>query len=87
MDVWPAKDGWIFLHSGRLLASAEDVAQCGEGVGILLSPVRDNAWHTAGDSWSALSSRISTARVKLASAGLRQAAARSVDVLFIFSLQ
>ena len=63
------------------------LAQCGEGVGTLLSPVRDNAWHAAGDSWSAVSSRISTARVKLASIGLRQAAARSVDVLFIFSLQ
>lgn len=54
---------------------------------MLLSPVRDNAWHTTGDSWSALSSRIVTARVKLASARLRQAAARSVDVLFIFFLQ
>ena len=69
------------------MASAEDVAQCGEGVGILLNPVRDNAWHTAGDGWSAVSSRIVTARVKFASAELRQAAARSVDVLFIFSLQ
>ena len=33
-DVWPAEDGWIFLHSGRLLPSAEDVVQHGVGVGI-----------------------------------------------------
>ena len=24
--VWPAEDGWIFLHSGRLFPSSEDVA-------------------------------------------------------------
>ena len=38
-DVWPAEDVWIFLHSGRLLPSSEDVAERGEGVGILLDPV------------------------------------------------
>ena len=57
-DVWPAEDGWIFLHSGRLLTSAEDVIQHGEGVEILLSPVEINAWHGAGDVWSAVQSRI-----------------------------
>ena len=35
LDVWPAEGGWIFLHSGRLFPSAEDVAQHRVGVGIL----------------------------------------------------
>ena len=63
----------MFLHSGRLLPSSEEAAQCGEGVGILLSPEGVNAWHAAGDAWSAVSSRIVTARLKLASVGMRQA--------------
>ena len=72
-DVWPAEDGWIFLHAGRQLPSSKDVAQHGEGVGILLGPVRVSAWHAAGDAWSAVLSRIITARLKLASAGIRPA--------------
>ena len=40
---------------------------------ILLRPVGVNAWHAAGDAWSAVSSRIVSARLKLASAGQRQA--------------
>ena len=65
--------GWTLLYSGRLLPTAEDVAQCGEGVEILLSPVGFNAWYAVGDAWCAVSSRIVSARVKLASAVQRQA--------------
>ena len=72
-DVWPAENGWVFLHAGRPLPSSHEVAQRGEGVGILLSPVAVDAWHAAGDTWCAVSSRIVTARLKLASAGLRHA--------------
>ena len=37
-DVWPAVEGFMFLHSGRpLLVSGEDAAH-NEGVGILLDP-------------------------------------------------
>ena len=49
-DVWPAGDGWCFLHSGRQLLSSGEVAQRGEGVGILLNPQGVEAWHAAGDS-------------------------------------
>jgi len=70
--MWLAEDGWVFLHSGRLLPSSEEAGQCGEGVGILLSP-GVNAWHTVGYVLSTASSRIVAAQLKLASVGLRQA--------------
>ena len=65
--------GWTLLHSGRLLLTGEDVAQCGEGVEILLSPVGFNAWHAVGDAWCTVSSRIVSARLKLAAAAQKQA--------------
>ena len=55
------------------MPSSHEVAQRGEGVEILLSPVAVDASHAAGDTWCAVSSRIVTARLKLASAGLRHA--------------
>ena len=73
LNVWPADNGWVFLHSGRPSPSSNEVAQCGEGVGILLSPAGVEAWHAAGDAWCAVKSRIVTAQLRLASVGLRQA--------------
>ena len=55
------------------MPTAENDAQRGEGVGILLSPVGFNAWHAVGDAWCAVSSRIVSVRLKLASAAQRQA--------------
>ena len=55
------------------MPSSHEVAQHGEGVGILLSSIAVDALHAAGDTWCSVSSRIVTARLKLASAGLRQA--------------
>ena len=55
------------------MPTAENVAQRGEGVGILLSPVGFNAWHAVGDAWCDASSRIVSARLKLVSAAQRQA--------------
>ena len=37
-NVWRTEDGWVFLHSGGILPSSEDVTQRGEHVGIFLSP-------------------------------------------------
>ena len=48
-------------------------AQCGEGVGIALSPAGVDTWHAAGDTRCAVSSRIVTAWLNLALAVLRQA--------------
>ena len=66
------KVGYPFILVHRPLPLFE-VAQCGEGVGILLGPVGVSAQQAAGDAWSAVSSRIATARLKLVTAGLRQA--------------
>ena len=35
-----------------------DALHRGEGVGIVLDPVMTQAWHDAGESWSAVNSRV-----------------------------
>ena len=67
-DIWPAGE-WTFLHSGRILPADDDIAIRREGVGILLDGRATAAWRAAGEMWTAVSSRIMTARLKLASAG------------------
>ena len=69
-DVWLTGD-WIFLHSGRTLPVDGDVAIRREGVGILLDGRATAVWRDAGEVWRAVSSRIVTARLKLASTGQR----------------
>ena len=71
-DVWPAAEGFTFLHSGRpLLANGEDAAR-NEGVGIMLNPKATAAWRDAGELWKAASSRIVTARLKWVGKGQRR---------------
>ena len=69
-DIWPAGE-WTFLHSGRILPADDDITIRREGVGILLDGRATAAWRAAGEMWTAVSSRIVTARLKLASAGQR----------------
>ena len=69
-DIWPSAE-WTFLHSGRVLPADDDITIRREGVGILLDGKATAAWRAAGELWTAVSSRIVTARLKLASAGQR----------------
>ena len=69
-DIWPSGE-WTFLHSGRILPADDDIAIRREGVGILLDDRATAAWRAAGEIWTAMSSRIVTARLKLVSAGQR----------------
>ena len=69
-DIWPSGE-WTFLHSGRILPTDDDIAIRREGVGILLDGRATAAWRAVGEMWTAVSSRIVTARLKLASAGQR----------------
>ena len=43
-DVWPAVDGYTFVHSGRTLPGEDDIAARGEGVGILMDAKATAAW-------------------------------------------
>ena len=52
-DVWPAVDGFTFLHSGRPLPGGDDVASRNEGVGILLDARAGEAWRQGGEVWKA----------------------------------
>ena len=59
------------LHSGRSLPVGDDNATRREGVGIALDEKATAAWRAAGEIWEAVSSRIVTARLKLARLGQR----------------
>ena len=63
-DVWPAADGYTFLHSGRSVPEHGDVAARSEGVGILLDEQATAAWRQSGEVWKAVSSKIFMARLK-----------------------
>ena len=65
-DIWPSGE-WTFLHSGRILPADDDIVIRREGVDILLDGRATAAWRAAGEMWTAVSSRIVTARLKLAS--------------------
>lgn len=58
-------DGYTVVHSGRPVPAAGDVAQRGEGVGIVLDPVLSEAWRNGGEVWNPVSSRIVTLRLLL----------------------
>ncbi len=62
-DVWPAADGYTFLHSGRPLPSSDDeVAARNEGVGILMDARASEAWRLGVEVWRNISYRIVMAR-------------------------
>ena len=63
-NVWPAADGYTFLHSGRPLPESGDATSRNEGVGILLDERATAAWRQGGEAWEAVSSRIVVARLK-----------------------
>ena len=68
-DVWPAADGFTFLHSGRPLPKDGEDARRNEGVGILLDGRATSAWKQGGEVWEAVSSRVIMVRLKLLSKG------------------
>ena len=63
-DVWPAAEGYTFLHSGRPLPDSGDPATRNEGVRILLDERATVAWRQGGEVWEAISSRVIMARLK-----------------------
>ena len=71
-DVWPAADGFTFLHSGRPLPKDGEDARRNEGVGILLDGRATSAWKQGGEVWEAVSSRVIMVRLKLLSKGMKQ---------------
>jgi len=64
-DVWPATNGCMLLHFGRPTPNIEtgEIIR-GEGVGIVMNKRATAAWRAAGKEWSAVSSRLVTARLK-----------------------
>ena len=63
-DVWPACGG-TFVHSGCPLPVDDESGQRGKGVGIYFNNEMTRAWKRAGETWSAASSRIVSARFHL----------------------
>ena len=57
-------EGYTILHSGRPVP-AESPLHRNEGVGIVLDPALAATWRAAGEDWSAVSSRIVRARLKM----------------------
>ena len=57
------------LHSSHVLLVDSDAAVRQNGVGILLDGRATAVWQAAGEAWKAVSPRIVSARLKLASAG------------------
>lgn len=70
-DVWPARGGFTFLHSGRPLPVDGQPARRNEGVGILLNATMTKSWKRGGSTWRAVSSRIVSARLLIAAKGDR----------------
>ena len=58
-------DGFAVLHSGHDVPQSGDAIQHGERVAIALDPLLATAWRDSGGTWSAISSRIVTARLQL----------------------
>ena len=69
-DIWQ-EEGYTLLHSGQPMPSDHENAIRREGVGIALDEKATAAWRAAGEAWEAVSSRIVTARLKLARRGQR----------------
>ena len=58
-------DGYTVIHSGRSVPQSGDTIQRGEGVAIVLDLVMATSWRDSGALWSAISSRIVSACLKL----------------------
>ena len=54
--------GSLVLHSGRDVPQSGDAIQRGEGVAIVLDPWMAQSWRDSGEIWTAVSSRIVSAR-------------------------
>ena len=63
-DVYEV-DGFTVLHSGHDVPQSGDVIQRGEGVAIVLDPLMGRLWRDSGKTWSAISSRVVSARLQL----------------------
>ena len=59
-------EGYTILHSGRPIPTETLEVKRGEGVGIVLDTHMTMAWRDAGETWRAVSSRVLTARLKIA---------------------
>jgi len=57
-------DGFVMIHSGRLLPRGDDPVLRNKGVGIVMNPVVAAAWRDSGERWKAKSSRIVYAPVQ-----------------------
>ena len=62
-------DGYTGLHSGRDLPGSGDALQRDEGVAIVLDLVLSVAWRDAGEVWTAVNSRLVSARLRLCLGG------------------
>ena len=69
-DVWQS-GGSTLLHLGRALPSNGEPARRNEGVGIVLSPSMTAKWKRGGGQWSAVNSRIISARTQVGLKGER----------------
>ena len=67
-DVWPIGRR-VFLHSGRPLPSGGEPARRNEGVGLVLNEEMTKMWRRGGEQWTAINSRIISARILVAEKG------------------
>ena len=58
-------NGYTVIYLGHSVPQSGDTVQCGEGVAIVLNPVMATSWRDSGASWSAISSKIVSARLQL----------------------
>ena len=67
--VWKAiyqVEGYTIIHSGQLVPSESPLIR-NEGVNIVLDPVLTAAWREAGETWKAVSLRVTEARAEAVS--------------------
>ena len=69
-DIWSSR-GCRFLRSGRAVPLSDARYLRNEGVGIVLDEKALEAWKLGGEVWKAVSSRIVTARLKVATSGFQ----------------
>ena len=75
-------DGFTVLHSGRSVPQSGEAIQRGEGVAIVLDPFIANAWKDSGSVWSAVSSRIVSAHLRLC---LRDSHKLNVTIISVYA--
>ena len=87
---WFGKDvyeinGYIVLHSGHDLPGSGDALQCDEGVAIVLDAVLSVAWRDTGEVWTAVNSRLVSARLQLCLGGSGCASSKlNVTVISVY---